>query len=65
MYMQCKHIAPQVKIVTSYSQEPVPAWYKPGGTMLLVLEPWTGHIVTHSSDTPFGCWSYMEFVEKQ
>jgi len=64
MYMQCKRVAPQIKFVTSFSQEPASDWYKPVGTLLLALGPWTSCIVNHGSDTPLGHWSYIKFVGK-
>jgi len=41
MYNQCKGATAQVKLTTASSQETTAEWYKPGGTLLLTLDPWT------------------------
>jgi len=62
LYTQCQHIASQIQTVTSWSQEPSPEWYKPGGMMLLALDSWTSRIVKWGSDAPLGHWSYIKFM---
>jgi len=41
IYQQCKRMAQQIKLTMAASQEPSSDWYKPGGTLLLTLAPWT------------------------
>jgi len=65
MYTQCRRVTPHIKIATSTSQEPAADWYKPGGTMLLTLDPWTSRVIDRGTDSTLGRWSYMEFVGKQ
>ncbi len=64
IYQQCKGKASQIKLTTASSQEPAEDWYKPGGTLLLTLDPWTSRIVSHGSDTLLGRWTYQEFIGK-
>jgi len=35
LYMQCKQIAPQIALATSCSQDQIPHWYQPRGTIML------------------------------
>jgi len=64
IYQQCKRTAQQIKLTTASSQEPSSDWYKPGGTLLLTLAPWTSRIVNHGSDPLLGRWTYQEFLGK-
>jgi len=64
IYQQCKSLAPQIKLTMASSQELAEDWYKPGGTMLLSLDPWTSRIVNTGSDTLLGQWTYQEFLGK-
>jgi len=64
IYQQCKNLAPQIKLMTASSQEPAADWYKPGGAMLLSLNPWTSCIVNTGYDTILGRWTYQEFLGK-
>ncbi len=64
IYQQCKSKALQIKLTTASSQEPAADWFKPGGTMLLTLDPWTSRIVSHGSDSILGRWTYQEFFGK-
>jgi len=54
IYQQCKSMTSQIKLTMASSQEPVEEWYKPGGTLLLTLDPWTSQIVNQGSDTILG-----------
>jgi len=64
IYQQCKNTALQIKLTMASSQEPAVEWYKPGGTLLLTLNPWTSCIVLQGSDTILGRWTYQEFLRK-
>jgi len=51
VYQQCKSMATQIKLTMASSQEPAAEWYKPGGTLLLTLDPWMSQIVLQGLDT--------------
>jgi len=61
-YNQCKGATAQIKLTTATSQEMSTDWYKPGGTLLLTLDPWTSRIISHGSDNTLGRWAYQEFL---
>jgi len=61
-YNQCKSATAQVKLTTASSQETTDDWYKPGGTLLLTLDPWTSRIVSQGYDTVLGRWAYQAFL---
>jgi len=62
IYQQCKSMTSQLKLTMASSQEPAADWYKPGGSLLLTLNPWTSRIINHGSDTILGRWTYQEFL---
>jgi len=64
VYQQCKRMSQQIKLTTTSSQEPSKEWYKPGGTLLLTMAPWTSHVVNQGSDPVLGRWTYQEFLGK-
>jgi len=57
-------MAQQIKLTTVSSQEKLSDWYKPSGTLLLTLVPWTSRVINHGSDLLLGCWTYQEFMGK-
>jgi len=65
LYQQCRRVTPHILTTTSMSQEPTADWYKPGGTLMLTLNPWTSCVIAQGHDMLLGRWSYMEFVGKQ
>jgi len=64
IYQQCKSTASQIKLTTASSQEPAADWFKPGGALLLTLDPWTSRIVSNGLDHLLGRWTYQEFLGK-
>jgi len=64
IYQQCKQMAQQIRLTMASSQEPSSEWYKPGGTLLLTLAPWTSRVVQQGSNPLLGRWTYQEFLGK-
>jgi len=61
---QCRQATTQFQLVTSTSAEKANDWFKPGGTLMMALNQWTGCIISSRSDPVLGRWSYLEFIDK-
>jgi len=62
LYMQCRKTTNHIYLTTSCSQELAADWYKPGGMLLLALEPCTSRILSRNQDSLLGRWSYIELA---
>jgi len=62
---QCRQVTSQARFATSTSAEKAQDWFKPGGTLTLAMNKWTGRIIDSASDPVLGRWSYLEFIGKQ
>jgi len=61
---QCRRANPQTRLATSTSAEKASNWFKPGGTITMALNQWTGRVINNGTDPNLGRWSYLEFIGK-
>jgi len=64
LHTQGQHATTQFQLATSTSTEKTSDWFKPGGTIAMALNQWTGQVIQSGLDPLLGCWSHLEFIGK-
>jgi len=61
---QCRRVNPQLQFATSTSAEKASDWFKPGGTLTMTLNQWSGRVIQSGTDTNLGHRSYLKLIGK-